>query len=116
MNRQCFFRVLLSLVLLFSQQMATAHAFEHLVGALGTAHALARVVDSDEASELAKAVAQHQSCHQCLAFAQLAGPLGSSACSVAPLELVVHGALRATPTLLHSSTIFARQPRGPPQD
>lgn len=113
MNRQLFFRVLLSFVLLFSQQMATAHALEHLTAAIGIVNAASP--ELDDASELAKAVAQHQNCHQCLAFAQLAGPLASSACSVAPLELIAYGSLQATDPCIADGALLAAQPRGPPR-
>jgi hypothetical protein len=113
MKRHVLLRLLLSFVLLFSQQMATAHALEHLAGALDLAGQVA--VDSDEASELAKAVAQHQNCHQCLAFAQLAGPLASSARSFVPPELVAYGALHPPRDVLSSRIVQARPPRGPPR-
>ena len=111
MKRQVLLRVLLSFVLLFSQQMATAHALEHLTAAFDAA----AVVQEDDASELAKAVAQHQNCHQCLAFAQLAGPLPGSACSFAPIELVLHGALTAAPERICGRSWLTLQPRGPPR-
>lgn len=111
MKRQVLLRVLLSFVLLFSQQMATAHALEHLTAAFDAA----AQVEADDASELAKAVAQHQNCHQCLAFAQLAGPLPGGACGFAPLEPVAHGALHAAPERIHGRRILAPAPRGPPR-
>ncbi|WP_426210645.1 hypothetical protein [Massilia sp. TWP1-3-3] len=80
MTRQAFVRVLLSLLLLVSQQLASTHVLSHLTGQrnnAGTAQAQARTqVDADGA--LKAALAQDQSCNQCLAFAQLAGPLVSS--------------------------------------
>jgi hypothetical protein len=109
----------LSFVLLFSQQMATAHALEHLTAALDAAQVLAGASDDQasgaDASELAKAVAQHQNCHQCLALAQLAGPLASTSFSFAVPELPAHGIARHGPDQVHSSTILASQPRGPPR-
>lgn len=73
MMRRCIVHVLLSLLLLVSQQMAFAHAMSHWTGRL--VHA---PVAAGEDRELAKAVAQDQSCNQCLALAQLATPVGSS--------------------------------------
>ena len=69
MTRQAFIRVLLSLLLLVSQQMASSHAMSHLAGSL----------ERDDA-----VLAQDQSCQHCLAFAQLAVPLAS-----APPALVI---------------------------
>ncbi|MES2128202.1 MAG: hypothetical protein V4463_13100 [Pseudomonadota bacterium] len=70
MNRRALLRVVLSIVLLLSQQMAIAHAISHWSGS-------ARLVQ-DEGSRLSKAVATDQSCEQCLAFAQIASALGNA--------------------------------------
>lgn len=58
----------MSLLLLVSQQMATSHAMTHWAG---SRHAATQATDTD--SGISSAFAQDQSCHQCLAFAQLAG-------------------------------------------
>ena len=76
MTRQAFVRVLLSLLLLISQQMATTHVLSHLTGKLDKVAAAQMTADSDTA--LKSALAQDQSCNQCLALAQMAGPLVSS--------------------------------------
>ena len=77
MTRQAIIRVLLSLLLLVSQQMASLHVMSHLAPALAGAGAVTRTVDSlDEG--LASAVATDETCSHCLAFAQLAGPLGTT--------------------------------------
>jgi len=76
MKRQAFVRVLLSLLLLVSQQMASTHVVSHMAGVAeraATATAVAGVTVTDE--ELALAVTQHKNCSQCLAFAQLAGAI-----------------------------------------
>jgi hypothetical protein len=76
MTRQAFIRVLLSLLLLVSQQMASTHVLSHLTGSLdrpAVAH-----VQAPGDDELSSAFAQDQTCNQCLAFAQLAGPMPSS--------------------------------------
>lgn len=74
MTRQIFTRVLLSLLLLLSQQMASAHALSHLAGKIdGTVQA--HQLDDDD---LSTAFAQDQTCNQCLVFAQMATPLGST--------------------------------------
>lgn len=73
MMRRRIVHVLLSLLLLVSQQMAFAHAMSHWTGRLVYAP-----VAAGEDSELLKAVAQDQSCNQCLALAQLGTPVGSS--------------------------------------
>ena len=64
-------RVLLSLVLLLSQQMAMTHALSHWSSQLGGQVAQQAAVDS----ELSSAFAHDRSCAQCLGLAQLASPL-----------------------------------------
>jgi hypothetical protein len=76
MTRQAFIRVLLSLLLLISQQMASTHVMSHLTGTLDRVAAVQ--VEQPGSDELSSAFAQDQSCSHCLAFAQLAGPLASS--------------------------------------
>lgn len=109
MMRRCIVHVLLSLLLLVSQQMAFAHAMSHWTGRLVYAP-----VAAGEDRELAKAVAQDQSCNQCLALAQLATPVGSTLRQfVAPdlrTEVVAARALReALPR-----TVCAFHSRAPP--
>jgi hypothetical protein len=88
MMRRCVNHMLLSLLLLVSQQMAFAHAISHWSGMLGSANpaALQAEVDSDSAG-LASALAQEQSCRQCLAFAAIGGVVGVSARQFLPLDL-----------------------------
>lgn len=115
MTRQAFIRVLLSLLLLISQQMASSHVMSHLAGGLERAAAVQVQVQVTGADEgLASAVAQDQSCSQCLAFAQLSGPLG-----IAPRAFAVpdHATAGSVPGDLHagaSRTILAFQSRAPP--
>ncbi|MEW6371516.1 MAG: hypothetical protein AB1584_11320 [Pseudomonadota bacterium] len=109
MMRRCIVHVLLSLLLLVSQQMVFAHAMSHWTGRLVYAP-----VAAGEDRELAKAVAQDQSCNQCLALAQLATPVGSTLRQfVAPdlrTEVVAARALReALPR-----TVCAFHSRAPP--
>ncbi len=74
MIRRSVFRVLLSLVLLLSQQMAMSHALSHWTSQLGGPAAQKLAGDS----ELSSAFAQDRSCAQCLGLAQLAAPLANS--------------------------------------
>lgn len=76
MKRQAFVRVLLSLLLLVSQQMASTHVISHFAGSYErtvASAALSSNAGGDE--ELSVAVTQHKNCSQCLAFAQLAGAI-----------------------------------------
>ena len=112
MTRQAFIRVLLSLLLLISQQMASSHVMSHLAGSLDSAGAQAQLVGSGELSD---AFALELSCNKCLAFAQLSGPLGSKAHVV---DLPDSVSFRIAARAVHDSgarTILAFQSRGPPQ-
>jgi hypothetical protein len=76
MTRQAFIRVLLSLLLLVSQQMASTHVLSHLSGNLD--RPVVTHMQAPGEDVLSTAFAQDQTCNQCLAFAQLAGPMPSS--------------------------------------
>lgn len=75
MNRQVINRILLSLLLLLSQQMAFAHALSHWTGTL---HGTKAEQHESDGSGLSSAVAQDQTCDHCLALAQLVAPLAST--------------------------------------
>jgi hypothetical protein len=111
MTRQAFIRVLLSLLLLISQQMATSHLLSHLTGSSDSA-AASHLVQSDD--ELSKAFAQDQTCNQCLAIAQLAGPLPSTP----PAFIIPHqpnfAVSDVTVPLAGARIILAFQSRAPP--
>lgn len=110
MSRQVLFRVLMSLLLLFSQQMATAHVISHWTGSAETV-SLSSASDEDKS----RALALDHSCNKCLVFAQFAAPLPSSFTAFAAMQadpLPADGALVAA---AHARTILAFQSRGPPQ-
>lgn len=110
MTRQAFVRVLLSLLLLISQQMASSHVMSHLAG---NADAGAALFQGDDGG-LAKAVAQDQTCSQCLAFAQLSGPLASTPPAfVIPRQRPLPVDHVGTPDV-RAGIIVAFQPRAPP--
>jgi len=79
--------ILLSLLLLISQQMAFAHAMSHWSGKIGAAHPAVAQVQAGGDNDLSSAVAQDQSCSQCLAFAQMAFAVGSTPRQFIPLDL-----------------------------
>ncbi len=119
MTRQALVRVLLSLLLLISQQMASSHVMSHLTGSLGnanaTANATAAQVQQAGDASLSDAFAQDPTCHQCLAFAQMASAVGSKAHL---FDLPNPGSFRIAARAVHDSgarTILAFQSRGPPQ-
>lgn len=112
MTRQAFVRVLLSLLLLISQQMASSHVMSHLTGSVDRV-AAAQPAGPD--SELSSALAQDQTCSHCLAFAQLGGTLGSKTHAFA---LPGQQSARIAAAATHDAgarTILAFQSRAPPQ-
>jgi hypothetical protein len=119
MMRRRLVHVLLSLLLLVSQQMAFAHAMSHWTGKLGTAHGVAAVavaaaVQADPDSDLSSAVAQDRSCFQCLAFAQMASAIGSTPRQFAPLDLQAERSIALATTERAPSTVCAFHSRAPP--
>jgi hypothetical protein len=84
MTRRSLTHVLLSLLLLLSQQLAMAHVMSHWSARLAPAGQLQAGKDD---GSLSRAIAQDQSCDQCLAFAQIASAVGSGARSFAPPAL-----------------------------
>ncbi len=111
MTRQAFFRVLMSLLLLFSQQMAMSHAMTHWNAPLEAA----AQGQQDNQNDKSRTLAKDQSCNKCLVFAQFCAPLGPDAYTYAPPDaasLPVDGAAVAA---AHARTILAFQSRGPPQ-
>ena len=120
MTRQAFIRVLLSLLLLISQHMATAHALSHWTGTLdgaasASAHGMAKQVVADNSDDLSSLFAQDQTCNQCLAFAQLAGPIGSSARTFVAPELLSQAVIGADTVAAVFRILLAFQSRAPPQ-
>lgn len=111
MTRQAIVRILLSLLLLASQQMASLHVLTHLTGS-GSSGGSAQLAERDNA--LSSAVAQDQSCSHCLALAQLAGPLPSTppAFIVPAAGASAVGLAAAHPA--GARTILAFHSRGPP--
>ena len=114
MMRRRIVHVLLSLLLLVSQQMAFAHAMSHWTGKLGTAHAAAALVQAEDGKDLSSAVAQDRSCFQCLAFAQMASAIGSTPRHFAPLDLQAGRAIALATTERAPSTVCAFRSRAPP--
>jgi hypothetical protein len=79
--------VLLSLLLLVSQQMAFAHAMSHWTGRIVATHPVAALVQAGADKDLSSSVAQDGSCSQCLVFAQMASAIGSTPRQFVPLDL-----------------------------
>lgn len=114
MMRRRIVHVLLSLLLLVSQQMAFAHAMSHWTGKLGSTHALAQLVQADGDRDLSSSVAQDRSCFQCLAFAQMASAIGSTPRQFAPLDLQAERVIALATTERAPRTVCVFHSRAPP--
>ena len=112
MSRQVINRILLSLLLLLSQQMSFAHALSHWTGTL---HGATTEQHDDAGNSLSSAVAQDQTCDHCLALAQLAAPLGHTPRTFVAGDNGVT-AFISTDTGTHSARVVCGfNPRAPPQ-
>jgi hypothetical protein len=110
MTRRHMIRVLLSLLLLVSQQMAFAHVITHWSGQRGaTAGHVARGDGG-----VSDAFAKDQVCSQCLAFAQIAGAVGNCPRSFAPPALGSYAIACAPEHSVHARTVVAFHSRAPP--
>ena len=117
MMRRRLVHVLLSMLLLVSQQMAFAHAMSHWTGKLGATHpvtALVQAAQSDGDGDLSSSVAQDRSCFQCLAFAQMASAIGSTPRQFAPLDLQAERVIALATTERAPRTVCVFHSRAPP--
>lgn len=105
--------VLLSLLLLLSQQLSLAHGYTHW-SEIGERIAQAEAGARDDGGKPAKP-ALHDLCGQCQASAQIAFALPTTARQFVPTELAyATPSLPATPGICLLATC-PFQPRGPPQ-
>lgn len=114
MNRRTLTRVLLSLLLLLSQQMAISHTISHWAGALDGPTRLQQASGQHDELSVSAAFAQDQACEKCLAFAQFATALGSPSRSFAPdaATSCAPGSTASQPGCTRTVLVF--QSRAPP--
>lgn len=111
MNRRSIIRVLLSLLLLMSQQMAFTHAMSHWANAANESAGL----QNDGGGKPLQGAAHDKNCAQCLGFAQLASAVGNSARTFFISEAgFSYSAPPATPAD-RNRTVCVFQSRAPPQ-
>lgn len=111
MSSRVIVQLLLSLLLLVSQQLAMAHGYTH-VPRVGSEQGQEQVKDNDDGT---KAPAADHLCAQCLSADQLAYALGVPSYSfkaVAPSYLPL---ISATTLPACLQVVRAFQPRAPPQ-
>jgi hypothetical protein len=111
MSRRALNHLLLSIVLLLSQQMAIAHVIAHW-GARASATAVQKNAAGDDG--FSKAVAQDQGCEQCLAFAQIAGAVGQEPRSFVPPSQGTWAIASLAPSLVCARAPCAFRSRAPP--
>ena len=109
LTRRSILHVLLSLLLLLSQQMAMAHAMSHWTSSLAPA-----VERQSSHSELSSAFAHDRSCAQCLAFAQIGAAVGSCPRQFVAPEANSQGFAGAKPRALAARTARLFDSRAPP--
>lgn len=110
MSRRSVTNVLLSLLLLLSQQMAMSHMVAHWSG-----RALPAVAAHQPGEgALSKSIAQDQWCDQCLAFAQIAGAVGSDHRTFAPFNPGADALPAAAGHAAAARTVVAFRSRAPP--
>jgi hypothetical protein len=114
MIRRSVVHILLSLLLLVSQQMAFAHAMSHWTGKIGGTHPAASVLSGEVQKDLSSSVAQDGSCSQCLAFAQVASAIGSTPRQFVPLDLQAERAGAFVATAAAPRTVCVFHSRAPP--
>lgn len=111
MTRRSVIRLLLSLLLLMSQQMALSHAVTHWSGRMVPSVA-AQPASGD--GSLSKSFAQDQWCDQCLAFAQIAGSVGSDTRAFAPFNPGADAIAATAERAFRPRTVCAFRSRAPP--
>jgi hypothetical protein len=110
MIRRSVTRVLLSLLLLLSQQMALTHVLTHWSGRSVPAVAERPVGDAS----LSRSIAQDQWCDQCLSFAQIAGAVGSPSLDFVPFKPVSDALPPAAGQPACARTVCPFDSRAPP--
>lgn len=109
MNRNLFLRVLLSLLLLVSQQSAMSHAVSHWTG---SADQTAQVAGNKGTPNN---TADDAGCVQCLTYAQMASAIGSPSYLLPALDIAAVHQIAAIPTTDCARTVCVFQSRAPPQ-
>lgn len=112
MSRRSVIRLLLSLLLLISQQMALSHAVTHWSGRMAPVAVQPHGGAAD--GTLSKTLAQDQWCDQCLAFAQIAGTVGSDTRTFAPFNPGADAIAAAVERIFWPRTVCAFRSRAPP--
>ena len=114
MIRRSTIRVLLSLLLLLSQQMAMSHAMTHWAGSRDAPVQLNTAAGQQQDVGISSAFAQDQTCEHCLAFAQIAGAIGSPTRSFAAAAAATCAPPAGASQPACARTTCGFQSRGPP--
>jgi hypothetical protein len=110
MSRRALNHLLLSIVLLLSQQMAIAHVIAHW----GARASTTSVQGASKDDGYSKPIAQEQGCEQCLAFAQIATAVGQEPRSFVPPSQGTWSIAALAPRLVCARAPCAFRSRAPP--
>jgi hypothetical protein len=110
MARRSIIHLLLSLLLLVSQQMAVAHVLTHWNGQLSARGESSSVAEGG----LSEAIAKDKSCAQCLAFAQFANVVGPTPRVFAPPATGTDAVVASAAQPVCARTVCVFHSRAPP--
>jgi hypothetical protein len=111
LSRRAVIHVVLSLLLLLSQQMAISHVMSHWTDGRGTTAQLS----PDGSRKVAEPLASDKHCQQCLAFAQIASAVGNPPQTLAAIGGADGCTLAPAVAPLCRQAIAAFRARAPPQ-
>lgn len=111
MPRRPIIHVLLSLVLLISQQMALAHVMSHW----SAAREASASVQNDAAGKTLKSAVHDRGCAQCSVFAQVAFALDSACRTFLATEAACRHLAAPAGAAERKRTVCVFQSRAPPQ-
>lgn len=114
MHRRSFLSILLSLVLLVSQQMAMTHVLGHWSG--GTAGSQSASAQEAGVNTSPKSLAHNNSCAHCSGYAQLGFALGTTWNARLAVDTAYAQYAMAETPVACAHTACGFQPRAPPLD
>ncbi len=114
MTRHLLARVLISLLLLISQQLALSHGYSHWASGRPLALAQIQAAESSDESQQKSLTPEH-GCAICLAASHFASALGSPEFKFFVRDCAYAAAMLPATVAAGLLALHAYQPRGPPQ-
>ncbi|MBA5604020.1 hypothetical protein H3H36_01410 [Duganella sp. FT3S] len=109
--RRTFAYVMLSLLLVLSQQMGISHALSHWSG---SGRVTANAGGGERQLRANKSLALDQSCEQCLAFAQIGSALDTAIHAIPAMRAGAVAVIGGPETSCHRRTVCVFHSRAPP--